>query len=373
MTEKGAPEEAGKSVVLSRVGCLKSLRWITALAFAFYGIGLVFLFLAMRFVGECNVTTAFLLYLPPSLWLLPLPIMAIMGLLFCRRLMLPMTGLLLLWAWIGLGYRLGGEDGTSEVAPGDNLTVITYNRGQHGGQSFQPFKNLIQPDLVCMQEAGNRADTFKRDPGYAEFVHAASVGEHTLLSRFPLVQPGVLVTRPGGKGSCAARFVVDWQGRSVAVYSVHLQTPRDTLKSLARGGFLYGVLGFPGSPWEEKKRLTQNFWDQQMADVDYLLAQVRLETLPVIVAGDFNAPNVGWIYQRLAGELQDSHAQAGRGFGFTFPGKTRNPLSLGGPWLRIDYVFAGSAWQVTRSTVEADRGSQHRAVAATLLLRSSGR
>ena len=36
-------------------------------------------------------------------------------------------------------------------------TIISYNRGQHGNQSLQPFKNRERPDIIALQEAANRA------------------------------------------------------------------------------------------------------------------------------------------------------------------------------------------------------------------------
>ena len=88
------------------------------------------------------------------------------------------------------------------------------------------------------------------------------------------------------------------------------------------------------------------------------------ETLPFIVCGDFNTPDHGIIYHTVSRGLTDAHLHAGRGWGLTFPGATRNPLSLHGPWLRLDYAFAGRGWQPVYCSPEPGRRSQHCAVAA---------
>ena len=132
--------------------------------------------------------------------------------------------------------------------------------------------------------------------------------------------------------------------------------------------FLYGVIGWPGTPWEDNRLELQKFWDGQMADAQAVLDAVRADPLPALVAGDFNAPHMGHIHDLITRELGDAHAEAGAGFGFSFPGTTRNPLSAGGPWMRIDYVFHSRHWQALNCTTEASRPSQHRAVAATLRL-----
>lgn len=350
-------------------------RWARRAAGILTGCHLVFLgalWLATFVIGERNVTSAYLIYLPPMLWLLPglflLPFNLCVNLRAAAWFMLGV----LLWTWGWAGFRLGPEAPRADASPEPGrLIVMTYNRGQHGGHSFQPFKNAIQPDVICMQEAGSRASNFKRDPGYAEFPWIASAGEHTCLSRFPIAESTLVpaALESGSGVSRAARFVVDWEGEQVAVYSVHLHSPRDVLRSQSRGGFLLGVFGIPRTPLAEKRRSNQRFWDVQIADATQVLEVVRGDPLPVVVVGDFNAPHVGWISRQFQAHLQDAHQTAGSGFGFTFPGTTRNPLSLGGPWLRIDYIFADPAWEVLDATTEPDRASQHRAVAATLRLK----
>lgn len=333
---------------------------LLALACHFQSLALVLLWLALSQIGENNVTTAFLLYLPPAIWFLPSFFLIPPGLLFARRaaLILLVLSASLLIGWLHL--RFDDHDWTAPP-PADTLTVLTYNRGQQGSQSLQPFKNLTRPDVMVLQDAGNRADRYLKSEGYTEFSDAKSLGEHTLVSRFPILEATA-------KGQRAARFVVDWRGTQIAIYSVHFYTPRHALQSQRGGGFLYGVLGLPGTPLAKGRRERQAFWDSQMQDARDLIAITRDETLPFLVAGDFNAPSVGRLYRLLASEWTDAHAAAGRGFGMTFPGETRNPLSARGPWLRIDYLFAAPRWTVQACLTEPDRASQHRALAARFRL-----
>jgi endonuclease/exonuclease/phosphatase (EEP) superfamily protein YafD len=88
------------------------------------------------------------------------------------------------------------------------------------------------------------------------------------------------------------------------------------------------------------------------------------EKLPMIVGGDFNTPDHGYIYHLFAGEMSDAFAHAGRGWGLSFPGTTHNPIALFGPWLRIDYLFAGHGWHATECRPEPGQKSQHKAVFA---------
>jgi len=134
------------------------------------------------------------------------------------------------------------------------------------------------------------------------------------------------------------------------------------------GSFLYG-LPVPLEFWRRRRGEESVFWRQQIGLAEELLERVKGETLPYVVVGDFNAPHLGYVYGLLADSMMDAHEAGGSGLGFTFPGETRNPLSFGQPWLRLDHVFVGSTWAVEASWTEGERRSQHRAVAAALKFR----
>ena len=93
-----------------------------------------------------------------------------------------------------------------------------------------------------------------------------------------------------------------------------------------------------------------------------ILAQ---EKLPFIVGGDFNMPDHGKTYRIFAGKMTDAFAASGNGRGFTFPGsKDSRAAAFLGPWLRIDYLFAGRGWKPVDCRTADDARSQHRAVLA---------
>jgi len=330
-----------------------------------YLVALILLPLVLKWVGEKNVATALLLYAPPSLWFIPLPFLLWSAFHFGR---LWMAGTM--FAGVAASLMLSGwQFHKTSTSEGAVLRVMTCNRGQQGSQSQQGFKNSTRPDILVLQEAAGRSRGLAKSPENAEFTHSASVGEHTILSRFPVLGSSILPAGAAPRQARAVRFVVNWFGRKISVYSVHLRTPRDALRAQWPGALVYGVLGLPGTVWGERRKQYQAFWDGQIADAKMILEAAREDPLPVILAGDFNAPHSGHIRHLLARELSDAHEEAGNGCGFTFPGVTRNPLSLGGPWLRIDYIFFNHEWSALQCVTERDRPSQHRAVMARLVLR----
>lgn len=337
-----------------------------------YVASLLLAVILMRLVGENNVTLAFLLYLPQVIWLLPLPAFLLLTLIWQRKLFIALFLTTAFFIWSVMGYRLGSDEPLLESdRSADTLTILTYNRGQHRSQSLQPFKNLIKPDLLVMQEANGRATRYAKAKTYQEFTHTAGKDQFVLLSKFPITDASS-ITLPFGKReqTVAARFEIDWNGTPVAIYSVHLPTPRDTLLYYRRGAFLYGLLGVPGTPWGEKRKNNQAYWDSRLALSRALIEQLKKEKLAMIVVGDFNTPHAGYNHRLFNSFLQDAHKKSGSGFGYTFPGITRNPLSLRGPWMRIDYIFSDKNWHNLRCITEKKRPSQHRALATTLRLKS---
>ena len=340
-----------------RRALLRQLRKLLRASFVCFLICAVVLLLVVEWVGERNLFTVFFLFLPPQIWFLPL---AAFG-----------AAALCLWDWrvivsvmasggvLVLVYLDWEIPGTKKGRGGEELVVMTFNRGQRSG-SLQPFKERHRPDVIAMQEAARRSKRYLKSEGYTDFAHGDDIGEFMLLSKYPIVDKGLLEFdvydrrhRP------AAWFVIEFAGEEIVVYNVHMHTPRDQLRAMRRGAFLRGL--WPVSP---AAKSYQRWWNRQIEIARLLREHIEAESRPVIVVGDFNTPDHGYIYRQFRGPLQDAHEKAGQGFGWTFPGKTRNPLSLFGPWLRIDHQFADRSWRVLACHAESGRKSQHLAVVA---------
>lgn len=121
-------------------------------------------------------------------------------------------------------------------------------------------------------------------------------------------------------------------------------------------------------------------WQPEAANARHLQAQeVTLRyggMLPLIVAGDLNAPPEEAGIRHLSAHLQDAWTAAGSGPGFTW--SADNPLAaeeiarLDGTPGRIDYVFAGPGFQVKSVRLTGERAvdgvwlSDHAGVVADL-------
>jgi vancomycin resistance protein VanJ len=338
-----------------------SLAWLSLL-------GLIVVVLGLEYIGQHNLFTAFLLYLPAWIWALPLACLVPL-LLICRpRLGLGSLTLVLLYWGPWLGFRFSSVPPSAPSA--GEIRLLSWNRGQSGGESLQPFKNKVQPNLIAFQDAARRLAGYQNASEYADLPHAAQEGEFLLLSAFPInhsqhllfqADPALANDPPV---AVAARFEVAGPAGPFAVYNVHFPTPRDTLAFYRRGVFLLGLVGLPGTEWGNKRALYQDYWDRFLSLNLQLADRIRSDSLPVLVAGDFNSPAMGPAHRFFTRFLDDSHLEGGGGYGHTFPGSTGNPIALFRPWLRLDRILASHHWKLTSQQAESGRKSQHLAVFA---------
>jgi len=309
-------------------------------------------------VGENFWPFAILVYAPPQMWLIFLTVVSAASWKVARRLALLSLGTALfiagpLWEW-----RTHRPSVIALSDKGATLRVLTVNRGDHHEHSMAAYVMQQQPDVIAMQDSMFTRAWVPNAPEYAALTHQSRVGEFLLLSRFPITQTQLITTplppyRAHFKG---ARFQIDFHGRPVAVYNVHLPSPRPHL------------LHAGSHPSKASLDSLCLYWSDHGALVEDLLKRIESESLPAIALGDWNQPAVGPRYRRLIRHLQDSHAQAGLGYGWSFPGDLWTPFTLGQAWLRLDLVLCSKDWRVQRSEVEPESESQHCAVSAVLQL-----
>ena len=344
-------------ILLSRIRHLLRVLTISYLLF------LSVLCVALHWFAEANITLVFISFLPAIAWVIPLGALLLLSLPFSWRLALLQFLAAAAYVWFYMDFEIASPANTALGAK--SLTVLSYNRGQHHNQSFEPFIDETQPDVIVLQEAFGRSQLFRNNPRFADFPFIRGVSEFVVASKYPIGEITIISTQDSKKPRHhAARFEIDFDGTPIAIYAVHQPTLRDTLGYYRHGSFLYGILGFPGTPWGEIRKKEDTFWSKRADNALKLAEAIASDELPTIAAGDFNMPDHGMIYRSFASRLNDAHEESGGGFGYTVPG--RNSLTSFGPWLRLDYIFSSSAWKTISFVTEAKRTSQHRAIAATL-------
>lgn len=343
------------NLVLALAWFRRALGWLTA---GYVG-GLLLLLLGLEWWGERNWVFSLLLYSPIQMCLLPLAVLTPVCLLFRWR--------LVVWHFVAVVYLLFVymTFRWHSVPPvsGSELKAVTFNFGESNRVQFMSFLEAEKPDIILMQDARSRGREFAaKIPG----MYWNDVGQFAFLSKFPIQNATLIDSAQTDGQSVAARYEIQFQGRTIAIYNVHLPTPRQQLSRFLGGRRILGDL--VGHGHHEAGYGDYRGWLRERVRLGQALANVLAqEKYPMVVGGDFNTPDHGYIYHLFAGEMKDAHTQAGRGWGLTFPGSTHNPVALYGPWLRIDYFFAGRGWRVTECRPEPGFKSQHKAVFARFL------
>ncbi len=338
-------------------------RAFSAAALAFPVFWIAFL-VFLDYAAETTPFTAFLIYLPPLLWAMPpAGLLALCLLLQSRRAAALNAAALgfVLFAYMDFHLHVPRPRAAA------TLTLLTNNTGQDAGTSPQAFIEAADPDVIVFEDR-RYYPKLMADPRRPHRV----LGEFIVFSKFPILDlrfpPGLVYGR--GRHPFAVRAEIALpSGRRIAVYAFHLPSPRRGIEALRGEGFRCELKHGGGllSPknWQRFQAVTR----ARIRAGEKLARTLEQEKLPWIAAGDMNTPDHGILYRVFARRFTDAFARAGFGYGFTFPGRTRNPLALGGPWMRLDYIFASPEWRPRFCRVEPARPSQHRAVVARLVLR----
>lgn len=123
------------------------------------------------------------------------------------------------------------------------------------------------------------------------------------------------------------RVVVHVAGHALSLYDIHTLTPRF-------------------AEWVEP-------WSQQLAAA---LAAARTESMPVVVAGDFNmTPHAAWYSRYRAAGLREVHDERGQGGATSWP---NGVLPL--PEVRLDHAFLAGSVVCTSVRQGRGRGTDHR-------------
>lgn len=320
-----------------------------------FAVGLLLTLAWMEWNAERLWLTGVLLFAPAHVLLLPMLLIAPFTLFLRPRLLIVHAAVVAVFFFGYVGVRWKAPPSVRE----GELRIITHNAGQGSRPQFYAFADSENPDVITLQDARGRGpELAKRYPGR----HIAAHGEFAVVSRFPVLRSAPVGEAKWFGRPVSARFELACGDRPLALYSVHLPTPRNQLNRFLSGRAFADMVADEGGP---QRRFSYTEWTRaRLKLAQDVAAVVAAEKLPFIVCGDFNTPDHGVIYHTIARGLVDAQARSGGGWGFTFPGYTRDPLSLGRPWLRIDYAFAGRGWRPVWAAPEPGRRSQHCAVLA---------
>jgi vancomycin resistance protein VanJ len=227
-----------------------------------------------------------------------------------------------------------------------SLSLLTVNLLMNADNAEAVAQQVLEanPDLFAAQElrprvaAGLQKRLGGRYPHQVLEPHAISYGLGW-WSRLPLRSLGM---------------VHAVQGHGVAL-AVEAQGPAGPLRL---------VNAHPYAPYLGPREAGWRLYDGRRRDHDLeaIVAAARALAPPLVVVGDFNLTEHSAAYAQLIGRLHDSFAEAGRGFGHTFPARHRLgrfTIPWRWPFLRLDYCFLSPDLEPLEATVLGRNGSDH--------------
>ncbi|HYO87211.1 MAG TPA: endonuclease/exonuclease/phosphatase family protein [Candidatus Limnocylindrales bacterium] len=289
--------------------------------------------------------------LMPALLFPALPLVIITGL-------LRMSRLALLLAPIGMAFALfyGGlflPRPAQAASPGPALVVYTHNLHAmtDGLQSVAAEIRASGADVVALQELTEPA---------AEFLGAV------LIDLYPYQS-----VNPVGWSTSGTGILSRWPLQDAETWLSSMVQMRVTVNGPNGPFAFYSAHPPPPSWWLQPFDISDRAYS-----LTTILDRAAQETLPVVLAGDFNLTDQTSDYQRILNAgYYDSFRQIGWGLGLTFADfRVYFPLlAVVPPFIRIDYVFFSEGFSaIEASAGSSAAGSDHYPVRAVLALNASG-
>lgn len=241
------------------------------------------------------------------------------------------------------------------------IDVLTFNMLGKNPQFRQAAEWLAgsDADIIVLQEIMAEDEEPRLAPLNAPYPYQAFVGGTVrVYSKFPVVDQDILVTQQGPHGHLSLRVVLDVDGQQIALYAVHFALPVQPASHLPVDSSRF-PLNFI-LHYDETKRNAQ---------MRRLFAMLDAETLPHLVIGDFNMSATSVFYTQWAQRLEDAWAQAGVGWGHSWP--VADVIGSAGfvpPLIRIDYIWHTPDFHTVRAEQLPRQGSDHLPLWATIAL-----
>lgn len=286
--------------------------------------------------SERHWVTAWLSYLPPVVWTLPIFVSWGWPALRRRKIKWPnVAAQAILFVFI-LGFRLPLLSLINPPTPSVRLGSLNVERGNARPEAVARWANTENLDVVCFQEANARRDAYWGEvrrlmPGWTLILRR----EVAVMTRLPV--------------SSSQAIPAPALNREVQVIKLGGPHPFTVINS-----------HWPALPMRLQRSNINDFkyWMiQREACCRQLEAVTRAQPGPVVVAGDFNTPLNAGLFDRIQALGRHAHRSVGWGFAWSYPA----PF----PITAIDHVVARKCDPVAFH-VGPDVGSDHRPVSTAI-------
>ncbi|MBE9120046.1 endonuclease/exonuclease/phosphatase family protein [Tychonema sp. LEGE 07199] len=265
-------------------------------------------------------------------------------------------GCILLISWLHVKYFSPAPLDITDSQP--SIKILSHNVGWYTTQSPTLVKLIQQqkPDIIFLQEIvqkhTERAFTWLK----TDYPYQIGIPPVGILSKYPIVSSEIL--HLADHPETQQRAVINFNEHEVVIYNMQATGP--WLKIYKKFRFL---------------KIPVYKYGKRSREIQDLVARLQKETLPVIIAGDFNMTDETQDYNNVQQVMQDSFRKSGFGFGFTWPHGwelkflvKRSNWKLNYPVCRIDYIWYSQHWGAKSGAVLDATESDHLPVGAELVL-----
>lgn len=291
----------------------------------------------------------------PLLIFLPITLLLRVRWLIGAMLILTVIGVI----WIGPYYLPKAH----AAATGPTLRIVTFNiwgDNQHLTE-VEAWLRQVNADVVFLQEIpqtyADKGVAALKDVYPYQFNQGWAFG-NIALSRYPLITTDNFDLVGDGSRPAEQRLTIDLSGQTIALYNIHFMLPiRDAprLSLPFDNPFINMTLKYDDG--------TRNH------EINKLLARLKTEINPYIVAGDFNMSDQTVIYRDVAAIMRDSFREVSTGYGASWPiSEVAGTPRFLPPLVRIDYIWHSDQFRAVDIQQGPKLGSDHLPLYGTLAL-----
>jgi endonuclease/exonuclease/phosphatase (EEP) superfamily protein YafD len=330
-------------------------RWL-ALA---YPIVLLLLVLGLYLIGESWWVTGAALYVPRVVYLAPIPFLAL-GLVILRerRLLWTQAAALVIAVVPLMGLTFSVPSWFAKGTPRLKIVSLNANTGYFGYDNIAAALEALDADIILIQEYP-WADKLSERLG-KRYAHVEKANQFLIASRHPITKstdPDRIPYYSKQRSPRFMRHLVETTLGPIALYNVHPVSPRGVMNvhemrsafHQLRTGKIFAV--DPAESFQGNSGL-------RVLQIEAVGRMASQETVPVVMAGDFNLPGLSAVFRRHLSRYQDGFREAGSGFGYTFSAKY--------PLMRLDRILASDEFRFVSFRVGCPNISDHLCVIAEL-------
>jgi len=331
-------------------------------AYSYSGFVLCYFILKLIFWDRLWIIALITTFIP--LILFPTFLLPIIGLSLIKKRwfsIISAIACILLISWLHIKYFSPAPINITSSQP--SIKILSHNVGWSTTQSPTLIKLIQkqQPDIIFLQEIVRKHTKRTFTWLKADYPYQIGTPPVGILSKYPIVSSEIL--HLAGHRETQQRAIIKFNEQEVVIYNMQATGPWFKI---------YNILRFLTIPVYK--------YGSRSPEIQDLVQRVERETLPVIVAGDFNMTDETQDYYRVQKVMQDSFRKSGFGFGFTWPHGWELKLlvkssnwRLNYPVCRIDYIWYSKHWGAKSSSVLEATESDHLPVAAELILLTATR